>query len=121
MEILRIFWEAAIQLDPGAARLDEGLRFPICRPEALMELFSAAGLCEIDCIAIDLPARFADFDDYWQPFLGGQGPAPSYLMSLGTIERRRLRERIRERLPFAPDGSISLLARAWAVRGSISK
>jgi len=60
---------------------------------------------------------FKDFDDYWLPFLGGQGSAPSYLTSLSGEDRSALRERIRAALPFALDGSIPLLGRAWAVRG----
>jgi hypothetical protein len=50
-------------------------------------------------------------------FLGGQGPAPSYVMSLSEEKRVQLRERLRDSLPFAIDGSIPLVARAWAVRG----
>ena len=66
---------------------------------------------------IDAPTRFRDFDDYWSPFLGGQGPAPGYAMSLSEERRGALRERIRASLPIAQDGSINLIARAWAVRG----
>ena len=60
---------------------------------------------------------FADFDDYWPPFLSAQAPAPSYVASLGDAERTALREALRSRLPTADDGSIRLTARAWAVRG----
>jgi hypothetical protein len=65
---------------------------------------------------IDVPTRFADFDDFWQPFLGGQGPAPAYAMSLTEAQRARLRDAARARVPVAADGSISLIARAWAIR-----
>jgi hypothetical protein len=75
-------------------------------------------LVEVKVAPIDIPTRFASFDDYWQPFLGGQGPAPSYAVSLGEEPRARLRDSIRGRLPAAPDGSISLTARAWAARGT---
>ena len=68
--------------------------------------------------AIDVPTRFENFDDYWLPFLGGQGPAPGYAMSLDEVRRAGLRDRLRERLPTAVDGSISLTARAWAVRAT---
>ena len=61
-----------------------------------------------------------DFDDYWAPFLGGQGLAPAYAMSLEAPARDRLRERLRELVPTAPDGSIDLVARAWTVRGVVS-
>jgi len=119
MELMRLFWDAAAELDPAAAKLDEGTRFPLCRPEALEQLFGAAGLAEVAVQPIDIATRLADFDDYWQPFLGGQGPAPAYAMSLDEAARVRLRERLRERMPIAPDGSIALIARAWAVRGRV--
>lgn len=116
MELMRVFWDAAVALDPEAAKLDEGVRFPLCRPQALEQLFAGAGLKGVDVKAIDIPTPFADFDDYWRPFLGGQGPAPAYAMSLDETARSGLRERIRECLPTAGDGSIALTARAWAAR-----
>jgi SAM-dependent methyltransferase len=120
MQLMRLFWDAAVELDPGAAALDEGRRFPLCRPEPLRELFAGAGLGGAEVTAIDVPTPFADFDDYWQPFLGGQGPAPAYAMSLEEAARARLRDRIRERMPVNADGSIALTARAWAVRGIVA-
>ena len=121
MELMRDFWDAAVELDPDAARMDEGIRFPLCRPEALMELFAGAGLEAVEVTAIDIPTPFASFEDYWQPFLGGQGPAPAYAMSLDETARARLRDRIRARIPVQADGSISLTARAWAVRATVAK
>jgi SAM-dependent methyltransferase len=117
MELMRRFWDAAIALDPAAAELDEGRRSPICRPEALSGLLAAAGLRDVETRAVDLPTVFRDFDDYWTPFLGGQAPAPRYCMSLTEDARARLRQRLRETLPVRADGSIHLIARAWAVRG----
>jgi hypothetical protein len=117
MKLMRYFWDAARVLDPGAAALDEGERFPICRPSALVEMFRLAGLKEVDVQPIDVTTRFRDFDDYWDPFLGGQGPAPGYAKSLSEDGRVALRERIRSDLPIAKDGSITLIARAWAVSG----
>jgi SAM-dependent methyltransferase len=117
MELMRYFWDAAVELDPPAAPLDEGVRFPICRPERLEGLWRQAGLTDVATRPIDVPTRFTDFDDYWSPFLGGQAPAPGYAMSLDEERRAALRERIRSRLPIDEDGSISLIARAWAVRG----
>lgn len=117
MQLMRYFWDAAVELDPAAQDLDEGVRFPLCRPEPLRELFAEAGLADVDVRAIDVPTPFRDFDDYWTPFLGGQGPAPSYAMALTEDRRAALRERLRATLPTADDGSIDLTARAWAVRG----
>jgi hypothetical protein len=71
----------------------------------------------VETRAIDIATDFTDFEDYWSPFLGGQGPAPSYAMSLSEERRAALRERIRAGLPAALDGSVRLVARAWAVRG----
>jgi SAM-dependent methyltransferase len=118
MELMRYFFDAAVALDPAAAKVDEGPRFPICNPERLNELFLSAGLREAETRAIDVPTHFRDFDDYWRPFLGGTGVAPSYCMSLSKERRTVLRERIRELLPVEPDGSTSLIARAWAVKGT---
>ena len=117
MQLMRLFWNAAVALDPEAAELDEGRRFPICKPEPLIGLFRAAALRDVELRAIDVSTHFGNFDDYWSPFLGGQGPAPGYAMSLSEERREALRKRIRARLPFALDGSIPLVARAWAVRG----
>jgi SAM-dependent methyltransferase len=121
MELLRYFWDAAAGLDGRAAELDEAARFPVCRRDALAELFRNAGLGDVAVTALDVPTPFANFDDYWQPFLGGQGPAPTYAMSLPEATRRQLRDRLRARLPAGADGSISLIARVWAVRGAVSK
>lgn len=117
MQLIRTFWDAAAEFDPSAGELDEGRRFPLCRPEPLRELFASAGLRDVEVRAIDVPTRFHDIDDYWQPFLGGQGPAPGYVASLDEERRAALRELLRARLPADADGSIPLTARAWAVRG----
>ena len=113
---MRYFWDAAVALDRKAADLDEGRRFPLCAPTPLSDLFRQTGLRAIEVRAIDVPTRFRDFDDYWTPFLGGQAPAPGYCMSLSEEARLTLRERLRCSLPIEKDGSISLIARAWAVR-----
>lgn len=117
MELMRYFWDAAVGLDPAAASLDEGRRFPLCEPSALAALFTGAALKDVQVRSIDVPTWFRDFDDYWNPFLGGQGPAPGYAMSLPEDRRAALRDRIRAKLPVSGDGSIRLIARAWAVRG----
>ncbi len=119
MKFLRHFWDAACALDSTAVELDEGRRFPICTPDALRDLFSAAGLNDVRVSSIDITTSFNNFDDYWKPFLGGQGPAPTYAMSLAETDRERLREHLRETLPVADDASISLPARAWAVKGRV--
>jgi SAM-dependent methyltransferase len=117
MQLMRSFWDAAVKLDPAAFDLDEGQRFQICKPGPLTKLFHTAKLNNIEVRVIDVPTVFRDFDDFWSPFLGGQGPAPAYAMSLSEDRRTTLREEIRANLPIATDGSIHLIARAWAIRG----
>jgi SAM-dependent methyltransferase len=119
MQLIRHFWDAAAELDPAAvAELDEGRRFTLCRPEPLGRLWTEAGLAAVSVGEIKVPTVFTGFDDYWTPFLGGQGPAPSYLMTLPEARRTQVRELLRSRLPTNPDGSIPLSARAWVVRGT---
>ena len=119
MQMMRRFWDAAVALDPSAISLDEGRRFPVCRPEPLASLFQHAGLGGAEVRSIDAATIFKDFDDYWTPFLGGQAPAPGYCMSLSEDRRAALRDRIRASLPTSDDGRIHLIARAWAVRGTV--
>jgi hypothetical protein len=86
----------------------------------LRELFIGAGLADVVVGSVDVPTVFADFDDYWSPFLGGTGPAPAYVATLRDAERLALRESLHDRLPVRDDGSIPLTARAWTVRGRVS-
>jgi SAM-dependent methyltransferase len=115
MAMIRHFWDAALELDPAAP--DEGARFPLCQPSALTELWRVAGLTGVQVRAIVVSTVFADFDAYWRPFLGGQGPAPGYLASLSPPARESLRSRLQARLPAS---DIRLTARAWAVRGMMA-
>jgi SAM-dependent methyltransferase len=117
MQMIRLFWDTAAELDPAARELDEGRRFPICKEGPLADVLRGAELADIEVRAIDVPTYFRDFDDYWAPFLGGQGPAPAYAASLDDESLGELCERLRRRLPIESDGSIRLSARAWAVRG----
>lgn len=117
MQLMRYFWDAAVALNPTAVALDEGRRFPLCAPDPLTQLFTQPGLRQVETRAIDAPTVFRDFDDYWTPFLSGQGPASGYAMSLSERDRTALRQELRRRLPIASDGSIALIARAWAVKG----
>jgi SAM-dependent methyltransferase len=118
MQLMRHFWDAAVALNPAAGPLDEAQRFPICKPERLQALFNDGGFDRIECRSIDVPTVFKDFDDYWSPFLGGQGPAPTYCATLAVEQRTALREKIRASLPIDRDGTIPLIARAWAIAAS---
>src|SRR5262249_34132668 len=119
MEIVARFWEAVKEVDPSAAPRDESTRFrEICAPEPLEALFVGAGLSEVVTRPIDVPTVFRDFDDYWTPFLGRQGPAPAYLASLPEAQQDAVREALRRRSRANADGSLHLNARAWAIRGT---
>ena len=118
MESIRRFWDAAIELHPSATELDEARRFPLCDPTALASLWTSAGLTSVESRPIEISTRFTSFDDYWTPFLGGQGPAPTFVKQLGETDRQALREYLRAALPTDGDGAVTLMARAWAVRGA---
>lgn len=117
MELMRHFWDAAVALDPKGARRRRERSLPDLPTRPPGRALARRRTRGRTTRAIDEPIVFADFDDYWTPFLGGQGPAPAYAMSLDAPRRDALRDRIRAGLPVAADGSISLIARAWAVRG----
>jgi SAM-dependent methyltransferase len=117
VEFLRYFWEEAVALDPQAAALDESLRFGLWQTPALATLFREVSLAQVETSVLEIPTDFVDFDDYWKPFLGGSGPAPSYVATLDATRRESLRARLERRLPAGGDGHIRLRARASAVRG----
>lgn len=113
MAMMRLFWDAAREADPDAP--DEGVTFPLCRPDPLVTLWRATGLTTITVEAIEIPTAFAAFDDFWRPFLGRQGAAPAYLARQSPAVQERIRDLLRARLP---ERDIHLTARAWAVRGT---
>ena len=121
MDFLRLFWDVAASVDPNARELDEGMRFPICRPRALARLFHHGGLHDVRCEPIEILTAFASFDNYWESFLGGTGPAPSYVASLNADARGVLARELKQALPEGPGGTIALVARAWAVRGTVDQ
>lgn len=117
MQMLRYFWDAVAVLDKNSNEFDEGTRFPICREGGLESLVREAGLQQVEAAPIEIETVFQDFNDYWGPFLGRIGAAPHYTMGLDQEDREKLEARLRELLPVGEDGSISLVARAWAVKG----
>jgi len=119
MQFLRYFWDAAIAVDQSAAAFDEGSRFNICRHGQLERVFQLAGLQQVEAKSIEIKTLFKNFDDYWQPFLGNVGAAPSYIRRLGKNEKQKLEDLLRNTLPTNQNGSISLSARAWAVKGIV--
>ena len=119
MQMIRHFWDAAIAVNPGDAKLDQAERFPICQPGPLGALFERAGLRSVAARPIEVPTVFQDFNDYWSPFLGRQGSAPTYLASVSDSVREGIRAHLKARLAPAHGGPIELTARAWAVQGTV--
>ena len=117
MQVLRHFWNAATSVDPAAAELDEARRFPLCRPDPLHALWTQAGLTQVRVTPLVVPTPFADVTDLWSPFLAGQGPAGTYVTGLTPDQRDRLRTALARSVPHDPEGTITLSARAWVVRG----
>ena len=119
MQMMRHFWDAAIAVSPNDARLDQAERFPLCQPEPLRTLFENIGLRAVEVRAIDVPTVFDTFDDYWIPFLGRTGAAPTYLASVTPDVREQIRRHLQSRLSPKGEGPIALTAEAWAVRGTV--
>jgi SAM-dependent methyltransferase len=117
MQMLRYFWNAAVELDIKATEFDEGLRFPICNRGQLESIFKEVGLKHVEEKAIEVKTIFKNFNDYWEPFLSNFGPAPGYVMNLNVENRKKLEAKLRRTLPIDKNGVISLSAKAWVVKG----
>ena len=118
MTMLRAFWEAASVVDErGAALRDERTRMRFGNPEELVALFAGAGLHEVRGGEIVVGVGYEDFEDLWQPFLGGVGPAGDFATSLTPHQQEALREEYRARLG-SPEGPFELQARAWHAIGT---
>jgi hypothetical protein len=118
MTLLRRFWDAAVTLDPSAADRDEGRCMPYCTRATLAELWSAAGLTNVEVRAAVVGAAYDDFEDLWSPLELGVGPAGAYASSLSRERRAALKDGLRSRLA-AGDGPFRLTARAWIVSGEV--
>jgi SAM-dependent methyltransferase len=113
MTMLRIFWEAVRQVEPGA----QGERRLAGTAEGdLVARFERAGLQNVVGTALSASADYADFDDFWEPFTFAIGPAGQYLAALSDADRARVQTACRAELP---EGSFSLEARAWCARGNV--
>jgi SAM-dependent methyltransferase len=108
---LTLFWKAARELDPDVK--DES-QLPGAREGHLAQLFEAAGLREVEEGVLPIQVEHPSFEDWWEPFTLGVGPAGAYAAALEPGRQASLRERCRELLPAAP---FVLKARAWAARG----
>lgn len=114
MTMLRTFWDAALALDPQAP--DEARTMRYQDEEGLAELWRRTGLEGVETGELTVEACYRDFDDYWEPFMGGVGPGGAYCESLDPDRRVSLREECRRRLGN-PDGPFTLSATARAVKG----
>ena len=119
MEMLRVFWDEAIALNPAMDARDER-HMPLCRSGELAALWRRHRLQDVVEEALTIQTAFSSFDDYWSPFLEKQGPAGAYVAALSASDREQLRLRLRRRLlGDAADRPIVLRARAWAVLGTV--
>ncbi len=119
MKMLRVFWDEAIALDPAIEHADEA-HMPLCKRGELAALWTAAGMDDVAESPIDITMHFASFDDYWEPFLLGQGPGGAYVAKLPRERKAALAARLRKRLiGDGPDHAFDLQARAWAVKGTV--
>ena len=119
MRMLRTFWDAAVQLDPGAEELDEK-HMPLCRAGELLFLWRQGGLENVREQSIDIEMKFESFADYWDPFLLGQGPAGSYVRRLDRASLHALRQEVKHRLSTSvEDRPFVLAARMRAVLGIV--
>ena len=110
---LSLFWEAARALTPGVHD-ESGLAG--AREGHLEELFEAAGLRDIEGTTLSARLEHATFEEWWEPFTGGVGPAGAYVASLDPEGQTRLREQCRSLVPVEP---FVLTSRAWAARALV--
>ena len=109
------FWRAARELDPG---VEDEAQLAGARQGHLAELFDAAGLREVEERPLSADLTHESFEAWWEPFLGGVGPAGSYVASLDPEQQAALREHCRAMLPAPP---FTLPATAWAARGLVQR
>ena len=121
MEMLRVFWDEAVAADPAAEPKDER-HMKLSRAGELGALWRQIGLERTEDATLEIEQPFASFDDYWEPFLHGVGPAGAYAASLPAPRRGQLEQRLRARLcGRGSDGPFTLKARAWCVRGEVPR
>ena len=110
---LSLFWEAAHEFDPD---VEDESQLAGAREGHLAELFQEAGLHEIEATVLSNTVEHASFEDWWEPYTLGVGPAGGYVAALDAKQQAHLRELCREKLPEAP---FMLTFRAWAARGLV--
>lgn len=117
MGFIDAYWQAAQSVDPRAAEYNEASRFPFCNPEDLLADCLTAGLGNATLEPIEIRTVFTDFNEFWEPFTLGAGPAPGFYQSLSADKQQQLKDRLRQAVGAATP--IDLPARAWAVKATI--
>lgn len=110
---LELFWSEARAFDPA---LDDESTLPGTREGHLAELFEAAGLRDIVASSLSVSLEHETFEDWWEPFTNGVGPAGSYVAGLDPDRQAALRDACRRQLPAGP---FEITALAWAARGIV--
>ncbi|HEV8720269.1 MAG TPA: class I SAM-dependent methyltransferase [Candidatus Binatia bacterium] len=113
-------WDAAIALDPTVTPSSQR-QGAYSSPPALSSLWEGAGLTDVEVKSLTMPCGYSSFDEFWNRYLEGQGPAGSYVVGLSADRREALRQRLRQNiLRDRPDGPFALTAKAWVVKGIAS-
>jgi SAM-dependent methyltransferase len=117
----RLLWDSIAGMDPAAATVRDRLfSHPLGIGGGLESLWTEIGLIQAESRSLTIRMDFADFADYWDPLLGGQGPVGTYVAGLPPDQAMKVREQVRRAyLSGAPDGPRSMAATAWAVRGIV--
>jgi SAM-dependent methyltransferase len=117
----RMFWDTAAALDVAAGRARDRLfSHPLSDPNRLQALWQSVGLDGVKTGELHLRMDYANFDDYWEPLLGGQGPVGAFVASMRSDALPKLKDAVRSAyLSGRPDGPRSLSATAWAVHGIV--
>jgi len=118
MEMLRCFWDAALEINPDAPDEARMLRFG--RPGEIAELFISAGMVDVTESTLSVSSSYADFNELWSGFIAGVGPAGAYCSSLHDEDRDRLRAALFVRLG-EPRGTFALGAVARCAVGRTSQ
>ncbi|MBM9593548.1 class I SAM-dependent methyltransferase [Roseitranquillus sediminis] len=115
----RMLWDTAAAIEPGAAKVRARIfSHPLAKPDGLGDLWQEAGIVDVTRRSLTIRMDFQNFDDYWLPLLGGQGPVGGYVAALDEATQVRVRDAVREAyLSGDADGPRSLTATAWLVTG----
>jgi SAM-dependent methyltransferase len=119
MQMLRSFWDAAVAVDPaGAGPLDEARRSAVSDRTGLRMLWAEVGLADIEVGELAVGSDYTDFDELWEPYLAGVGPAGGFVAGLDAPTRQALKDELFRRVG-APTAAFRLTAVAWCAVGTV--